>query len=203
MRKKSPAIRLLVHLAFSLPLCFWGWQLWLTLQGQSTEISTDPAAVLADKTGFWAINCLLASLALTPLQRQFKLRWVIYRRAIGLWAFFYVLLHIVVFFTLTLDGDVADFFHEVTQRPYIVLGSVAALLLLPLAATSTEAAMRWLRKRWKTLHKLVYPAAILAVVHEIWQVKSFEMVAVFHAVVLTGLLGIRLYWFYRKKARRA
>lgn len=200
--RKSALIRLLVHLACALPLLFWSWQLWLTVQGQFTEISTDPGAVLADKTGFWALNFILASLALTPLQRLFKLRWVVFRRAVGLWAFCYVVLHIVVFFTLILGGDVADFFREVTQRPYIVAGSLAALLLLPLALTSTEAAMRWLRKRWKTLHTLVYPAAILAVLHELWQVKSFELVAVTHALVLCLLLGMRVYWFYQKRSWR-
>ena len=190
---------LAVHLGCALPFLYWGWQTWLTLQGQYTAISTDPGAVLADKTGFWAINLLLASLALTPLQRWFKLRWVTYRRAIGLWAFFYVVLHVFVFFSLILDGNLADFWREVSQRPYIVVGALAAVLLVPLAATSTQAAMRWLKKRWKTLHKLIYPIAILAVVHQLWQVKSFEMVAVIHTLVLAGLLGIRLYWWWRPK----
>lgn len=192
----------LVHLLCALPLLYWGWQLELTIQGRFTEISTDPGAVLADKTGFWAINLLLASLAMTPLQRWTGKPWVTYRRAIGLWAFTYVVLHIAVFFTLILGGDVAEFFHEVTQRPYIVAGSLAALLLLPLALTSTEAAMRWLRKRWKKLHQLVYPAVILAVVHELWQVKSFELVALVHALVLACLLGLRLYWYRQRRLRR-
>lgn len=194
--------RPLTHLLCALPFLFWSWQLLLTVQGQFTEISTDPGAVLADKTGFWAINFLLLSLTMTPLQRWTGRPWVNYRRAIGLWAFTYVVLHIVVFFTLILGGDVAEFFREVTQRPYIVAGALAALLLVPLALTSTEAAMRWLRKRWKKLHFLVYPAVILAVVHELWQVKSFELVAVIHALVLAILLGLRLFWYRQRRLRR-
>ena len=194
--------RTLVHIACALPLLYWGWQTWLTAQGQFTPISTDPGAVLADKTGFWAINLLLASLALTPLQKLYKLRWVTYRRALGLWAFAYVVLHITVFYTLILDGDLAAFWQEVSQRPYIVVGALAALLLVPLVITSTESAMRVMKKRWKTLHKLIYPIAILAVIHQLWQVKSFEMVAVIHTLVLAFLLGIRLYWWQQKRQKQ-
>ena len=193
-----PLRRPVVHVLCALPLLYWGWQTWLTAQGQFTAISTDPGAVLADKTGFWAINLLLASLALTPLQRLFRLRWVKYRRAVGLWAFTYVVLHVLVFYSLILGRDLAAFWEEVSQRPYIVVGALAVLLLLPLALTSTEWAMRVLRKRWKQLHWLVYPAAILAVVHQLWQVKSFELVAVIHTLLLVFLLGLRLYWRYQR-----
>ncbi|MEX1057687.1 MAG: protein-methionine-sulfoxide reductase heme-binding subunit MsrQ [Natronospirillum sp.] len=195
--------RSLVHLACAAPMVYWGWQTLLTVQGQHTLISTDPGAVLADKTGFWAINLILTSLVLTPLQKLYKIRWVTYRRAIGLWAFAYVMLHVVVFYSLILGADLAAFWHELSQRPYIVAGALAAILLFPLAATSTQAAMRLLKKRWKTLHKLIYPIAVLAVVHQLWQVKSFEMVAVIHTLVLAALLGIRLYWWQQKRLKQA
>ena len=193
-----PVRRPLVHLACAAPLLYWGWQTWLTAQGQFTPISTDPGAVLADKTGFWALTLLLVSLSLTPLQRLFRLRWVKYRRAVGLWAFTYVVTHIVVFYALILGRDLAEFWQEVIERPYILVGALAALLLLPLALTSTQSAMRWLRKRWQQLHWLVYPAALLAVVHQLWQVKSFELVAIIHTLVLVFLLGLRLYWRYQR-----
>ncbi|MCH8553206.1 MAG: sulfoxide reductase heme-binding subunit YedZ [Natronospirillum sp.] len=198
----TPVRRSLVHLLCALPLVYWGWQTLLTAQGQFTPISTDPGAVLADKTGFWAISLLLASLALTPLQRLFRLRWVKYRRAVGLWAFVYVLLHIVVFYTLILGQDLAEFWQEVVERPYILVGALASLLLLPLALTSTQAAMRQLKKRWQQVHYLVYPAAILAVIHQLWQVKSFELVAIIHTLVLVSLLGIRVYWWLGKRNAR-
>ncbi|TGG91974.1 sulfoxide reductase heme-binding subunit YedZ [Natronospirillum operosum] len=198
----QPLRRPLVHVLCALPLLYWGWQTVLTAQGQFTVISTDPGAVLADKSGFWAINLLLASLALTPLQRLFRLRWVRYRRAVGLWAFVYVLTHILVFYTLILGRDLAEFWHEVVERPYILLGALAALLLLPLVLTSTQAAMRLLKKRWQQLHYLVYPAAILAVIHQLWQVKSFEIGAVIHTLVLVLLLGLRLHWWLRSARRR-
>lgn len=198
----QPIRRPLVHFLCALPLLYWGWQTLLTAQGQFTPISTDPGAVLADKSGFWAITLLLVSLALTPLQRLFRLRWVKYRRAVGLWAFVYILAHILVFYTLILGRDLAEFWHEVIERPYILVGALAALLLLPLVLTSTQAAMRLLKKRWQQLHYLVYPAAILAVIHQLWQVKSFEIVAVIHTLVLVFLLGIRVYWWFGKRRAR-
>src|SRR5690554_996341 len=137
---RSGSRRLLVHALCAFPLGYWLWQMALTLMGERTALSTDPGQILAGQTGMWALNILLVSLALTPLNKWFRLRWVTYRRAVGLWAFAYAVLHVLVFYWLILGGSLSAFGRELTQRPYIVLGALALLLLLPLVLTSTQAA---------------------------------------------------------------
>lgn len=198
----APWFRIVVHLLAFLPMAVGFWQVHLTLQGVPTDISTDPGAVLADKTGFWAVNCLLITLSMTPLQKWTGKPFVDHRRALGLWAFAYAVLHVFVFYSLILDGDLSVFSRELVRRPYIVLGALAVLMLVALAITSNEYSMRRLRKRWKKLHQWVYVAAVLAIVHQLWQVKSFEMIAVIHALVLAALLGIRFRWYLARRARR-
>lgn len=184
--------RVLVHLLAAVPLVFWAWQVVRTLQGELTLVSTDPGATLANQTGFWAINFLLLTLAMTPLQRRTRRPFVRYRRALGLWCFTYALFHLMVFYFLILNADAGNFLHELTRRPYIVLGASAFLILTALAVTSNQASMRRLRKKWKKLHRLVYPASLLILVHELWQVKSFEMVALWHTLLLLALLIMRV-----------
>ncbi len=197
----NPWFRVAGHLLAGLPMVLGFWQVYLTLQGTPTEISTDPGAVLADKTGFWAVNLLLVTLSMTPLQKWTRKPFVVHRRALGLWAFAYAALHVFVFYSLILDGDLSVFGRELVRRPYIVLGALAVIVLVALAVTSNEYSMRRLRKRWKALHKWVYVAAVLAIVHQLWQVKSFEMIAVIHAVVLAFLLGVRFRWYLARRAR--
>ncbi|MFY0664919.1 MAG: sulfoxide reductase heme-binding subunit YedZ [Natronospirillum sp.] len=196
---KAGSRRLLVHILCALPLGYWLWQMALTLMGERTALSTDPGQILADQTGMWALNILLASLALTPLNKWFRLRWVTYRRAVGLWAFAYAVLHVLVFYWLILAGNLSAFGRELTQRPYIVLGALALLLLLPLVFTSTQAAMRRLKKNWKTLHLLVYPIAILAVVHALWQLKGDWGWPMVQMLMLIVLLGVRVFWRLKRR----
>lgn len=196
---KSAGKRVLVHVLCALPLAYWLWQMTLTILGQRTALSTDPGQVLADQTGMWALNLLLVSLALTPLNKMFRLRWVTYRRALGLWAFAYAVLHVLVFYWLILGGNLTSFGRELTQRPYIVLGALALLLLLPLVITSTQAAMRRLKQYWKKLHQLVYLIAILVVIHALWQLKSGWGWPVVQMLILIGLLGLRIYWWLQRR----
>lgn len=197
----SAAQRSLVHLLCALPLCYWLWQTMLTIIGQRTALSTDPGQVLTDQTGMWALNFLLATLALTPLNKLFGLRWVTYRRALGLWVFAYAVLHVLVFYWFILGGNLTMFWREVTQRPYIVVGGLAFLLLLPLVVTSTQRAMRYLRQRWKQLHQWVYVIAILVVVHALWQLKGDWGWPMVQGLLLMPLLGIRLYWWWLRRSR--
>ncbi|WLD58887.1 ferric reductase-like transmembrane domain-containing protein [Salinispirillum sp. LH 10-3-1] len=196
---QSVVQRLAVHLLCALPLCYWLWQMALTIMGQRTTLSTDPGQILADQTGMWALNFLLLSLALTPLHKWFRVRWVTYRRAVGLWAFAYAVLHVLVFYWLILGGNLATFGRELTQRPYIVLGALALLLLIPLVVTSTQAAMRRLKKNWKKLHQLVYLIAVLAAIHALWQLKGDWGWPMVQMMILVGLLGIRVYWWLQRR----
>ena len=139
-------------------------------------------------------------LAITPLRRWTGWSWLVrYRRMLGLYAFFYVLLHFLVYAILDQGLDLNAVIEDVVKRPYITLGMTGLLLLLPLAATSTRGMMRRLGKRWQKLHRLVYLIGVLAVWHFYWQVKLDTLEATVYAAVLTLLLITRLYYAYRKK----
>jgi sulfoxide reductase heme-binding subunit YedZ len=120
------------------------------------------------------------------------------RRALGLFAFTYALLHFSIYAVLELDLDFSDLGREIARRPFIIVGMVALLALIPLAATSTNRMMRKLGRRWQTLHQLIYPIAILGVWHYYWQVKADIREPLIYAGLLTALLGYRL-WLRRRR----
>lgn len=190
-----------VHFLCALPFMFWLYQVLLVLLGRPSLVQTDPGAVLANASGAWALHLLLLSLCASPLQRHFRWRWVQYRRAIGLWAFAYAVAHVWVFYVLILGGQWPQMLAETLSRPYILVGLLAWLCLLPLALTSTERAMRWLKSNWQKIHYAVYPAVVLAVVHQLWQVRGFDWVAILHAVILTMLLTERIWSSRRRRLR--
>lgn len=180
-------LRLALHLLAALPLA------WLVAAAVLDRLGADPVAELTHETGQWALRMLLLSLALTPLRRLTRWAgWIRYRRLAGLWAFAYASLHLSVYLILDLGDYWRQIIEEVLKRPYITVGATAWLLLLPLAATSTQWAMRRLGRRWQALHRLVYLAAVLAVVHFIWLVKADLGEPLIYATVLAILLGLRL-----------
>ena len=161
------------------------------LLGQS--LGPDPVEALLRELGWWAVALLVATLAVTPVRVWSGKAWLLrLRRPLGLWAFTYALLHLTVY--LVLDRQLAwpEIVGDLAKRPYIMVGMAAVTLLLPLAATSTAAAMRRLGRRWQMLHRLTYPAAILAVLHFALQVKKDLTEPLLFAVVLAGLLAWRL-----------
>jgi len=188
----QPWVRPAVHLACALPLVYWLVQVALALQGQPSLVRTDPGAVLANASGAWALHLLLLSLCASPVQRRLNWRWVRYRRALGLWAFTYAVCHVWVFYALILDSQWQQMVAETLARPYISVGLIAWLCLLSLALTSNQAAMRWLKSRWQQVHYAVYPAVILAVVHQLWQVRGVDWLALTHAAILAVLMLERL-----------
>ncbi|MEP7313762.1 MAG: protein-methionine-sulfoxide reductase heme-binding subunit MsrQ, partial [Pseudomonadota bacterium] len=130
------------------------------------------------------------------------------RRLLGLFAFFYALVHFVVYAWLDQGLDFKAIGDDIVKRPYITIGMLALLLLIPLAATSTQAMMRRLRKRWQKLHRLVYVIAILGVWHYYWQVKKDIREPLIYAGILALLLGYRLWrgpvrrWLAARRAAR-
>ena len=130
-------------------------------------------------------------------------RWLRIRRMLGLWTFAYAALHLIIYIVLELDLDLRDLGRELVKRPFIWVGATALLGLLPLAVTSTDRWMRRLGRRWQTLHWLVYPVAVLAVCHYWWQVKKDITEPLIYAVILTALLGIRLFWRLQRNTRLA
>lgn len=138
------------------------------------DLGPDPAKKLALLTGDWVICALLLTLSISTIARQYTparglLRW---RRMAGLWTFFYASLHVMVFVALILGFDGKVLVAELQKRPYITVGFLAWFFLLLLAITSSDRAVRALGKKWKMLHRLVYPALLLALFHVIWQVRS-------------------------------
>jgi len=163
------------------------------------NLGINPAETLQLETGIWALRFLLASLAITPLRRLFGWnRLVQYRRMLGLFAFFYATLHLLTYVVLDRYFDWAGVVEDVAKRPFITLGMLAFALMIPLALTSTKGWIRRLGRKWQTLHRLVYFAAIAASLHFIWKVKVAIGEPVYYAAILAALLAIRLVISVRK-----
>ena len=143
--------------------------LWL---GLANQLGPDPANALVHESGRWALNCLLFTLCVTPLQARQPWQLLPLRRTLGLYTLGYALLHLLAYYALILGGSLATLGEELVKRPYIVVGALALLMLLPLGVTSTRGWQRRLGRRWKTLHRLVYVIAPLAVLHFAWQIKD-------------------------------
>lgn len=162
-------------------------------------LGANPIEALLHELGRWGLKFLLITLAITPLRRWMGWNWLLrFRRMLGLFAFFYILLHFITYAVLDQGLDVAAIIEDVIERPYITLGMTGLSLLILLAATSTRGMMRRLGKRWQKLHRLVYVIAIVGVWHFYWQVKLDTLDATMYAVILTVLLGSRIY--YRRKS---
>ena len=169
----------------------------LVLATHSGTLGPDPVATLEHETGLWALRFLLATLAITPLRRATGWHWMLrYRRMLGLFTFFYASLHLVIYLVVDLGGFWAQVFGEIAKKPFITVGFLAWLLMIPLALTSTKAMMRRLGRRWAVLHRLVYAIGALAVLHFLWQVKWGETIAapepVIYATVFAALMLARL-----------
>ena len=163
-------------------------------------LGANPIEELLHELGRWGLKFLLLTLTVTPLRRWTGWIWLIgFRRMLGLFAFFYVVLHFTVYAVLDQGLDIADIFEDILKRPYITLGMAGLLMLVPLAVTSTKGMMRRLGKRWQKLHRLVYVIAIVAVWHFYWQVKLDTLDATVYVVILAGLLGTRVYYARRKR----
>jgi sulfoxide reductase heme-binding subunit YedZ len=196
------ALKTLVWLA-----CLWplGLLLWGAI---NNKLGADPTATITFATGLATLRLLTISLAITPVRRLSpRLGWLIkFRRLLGLFAFFYATLHLFTYIALYAGFDVNAMAADIAKRRYITAGVAAWLLLLPLAATSTNWAIRKLGgKRWNRLHRLVYVAAVCAVIHYWWQVKPGVLTPLTMTIVLGILLLARPVqaWNQRRKVRMA
>ena len=187
-------IKALLFVLCLLPLAA---SLWQALSGQAVN----PVETLTRDSGSWALNLLLAGLAITPLRRLGAPGWLLrLRRMLGLYAFFYASVHLLIYLWLDQLFDWAAIVHDIIKRPFITVGMAAFALLLPLAITSTDGWLRRLKRRWGQLHRLVYPLALLAVPHYLWLVKRDLTEPLLYAAVLALLLGLRLWWRLRPTA---
>ena len=164
-------------------------------------LGANPVEELLDRCGIWGLNFLLITLAVSPLRQLTGAAWLLrFRRMLGLFAFFYVALHFTVYLGIDQRFALGPVLEDVVERPFITIGFAALLILLALAATSTRGMVRRLGRRWKTLHRGVYAAAVLGVWHYYWQVKLDTLDATLYAAALAILLGYRL---WRRFGRRA
>ncbi len=163
-------------------------------------LGANPIEALLHELGRWGLKFLLLGLTITPLRRWTGWNWLLrFRRMLGLFAFFYIVLHFLTYAVLDQGLDIAIIVEDVIERPYITLGMTGLLLLIPLAVTSTKGMMRRLGKRWLKLHRLVYVIAIAGVWHFYWQVKLDTLDASLYALVLTVLLATRVYYARRSR----
>jgi sulfoxide reductase heme-binding subunit YedZ len=163
-------------------------------------LGANPVEKVQDTLGIWGLRLLLVTLAVTPLRVLGgwpKLQ--LFRRMLGLFAFFYIALHFLWYLFVDQDFDWRQLAGDVAKRPYITAGFTALVLLVPLAVTSTQKAMRRLGRRWQKLHRLVYPAAILGCVHFWWQVKADIREPLVYAAIAAALLGWR--WHHARRRR--
>lgn len=165
----------------------------LLVLGMSGGLGANPIEFITRSTGTWTLVGLLLTLSVTPLRRLTgRPRLVRYRRMLGLFAFFYASLHFVTYLWLDQFFDPAAIVRDIVKRPFITVGFAAFLLLIPLAATSTNAMMRRLGRNWQRLHRLVYPIALLGVLHYLWLVKKDLTEPLIYGAVLLVLLAARL-----------
>lgn len=185
------------------PICFllclipFGILFW---QAFTDNLGTNPVETLTHETGQWALRFLLITLSVTPLRKLLKLNWLIkLRRMLGLFVFFYAVLHFITYIWLDQFFDIKEILIDIPKRPFITIGFASFLLLIPLAVTSTNAMQRRLKKKWRTLHKLVYVIPVLVIIHFIWSLKADFSEPFVYALIFSALMLVRVY-FYRKKA---
>jgi len=176
----------------------------LAYDGYRGQLGANPLEFFLRSAGVLTLVFVLITLAITPLRRIFGWNSLIkFRRMLGLYAFFYACIHLVTYSIFDKGLDVPAIASDVWQRPFIALGMLAFLMLVPLAVTSTNGMVKRLGgKNWARLHKLIYPIAILGVVHFWMIVKSDIFYPAMFGLVVAVLLGIRLIWSQKRMAGR-
>lgn len=158
-------------------------------------LGANPIEFITRSTGTWTLVGLLLTLGVTPLRRLTGWNGLIrYRRMLGLFAFFYACLHFTTYIWLDQFFDPASIARDIVKRPFITVGFAAFVLLLPLAFTSTRDMIRRLGRNWQRLHRLIYPIALLGVLHYLWLVKKDVTQPLIYGAVLLILLALRLPW---------
>ncbi len=166
----------------------------LIYNASTDNLGTNPIEAITLHTGSWGLIFLIGTLSVTPLRRISGWNGLIrFRRTLGLFAFFYLTLHLTTFVVLDHFFDFNAIVKDVMKRPYVTAGFAGFILLLPLALTSTKAMIRRLGKKWQQLHRLIYIAAVAGVIHFYWLVKADIRRPVQYGFVLALVLGYRLF----------
>ncbi len=164
------------------------------------RLGANPVEEILDRFGNWGLRMIMITLAVTPLRRITGWNWLArFRRMLGLFAFFYVLMHFLTWLILDQGALLSAILEDLVERPFITIGFLALLFLIALATTSTSGMRRRLGRRWQTLHNAVYLIAILGVWHYWWQVKKDITEPLIYAVVLAVLLIPRAWWYWQRR----
>ncbi len=178
----------LLFVLLLVPALYYGWGLW------QDELGANPLEAVIRGLGDWALRILLITLLMSPLRRLINWAQALrLRRMLGLYAYFYVVLHLLGYLWFDQFFDWEEIWFDILERPFITIGMVAVVLLTPLAITSTKGMIRRLGKNWKRLHSLVYLIGILAVIHFWWMVKLDVTEPAIYSVILAVLLTERLF----------
>jgi sulfoxide reductase heme-binding subunit YedZ len=185
--KLTPYFKVALFLACLMPLTIILWDLY------TDNLGANPIETVIHRTGEWTLRFLLITLAITPLKLLTgNAYWIRYRRMLGLYAFFYATLHLCSYVILDQFFDWSAIIKDIIKHPYITVGFLGWLLMIPLALTSTKKMMGRLGARWKKLHRLVYLVALLGVLHFLWLVKADLREPLIYGLILGGLMLIRL-----------
>lgn len=201
MVKKLP--RLFIHALFIGPAIWLGWQIWLWYSFLPHELTANPIEYITDFTGNWTVRLLLLTLTISPLAKLTKWRLLKYRRAVGLYAFLYGLLHFLNYMMLDHFFNWQLILEDVIERPAITFGMATFIMLVILAITSFKSAKIKLGKNWSKLHRLIYILTITATVHNYMMVKADVLIPLIHATILSILLLYRVYLNWYKRRIRA
>jgi len=168
------------------------------------HLGINPAETIQLETGRWTFKFLLLTLAVTPVRRLTGWNVVIrFRRMLGLFAFFYATLHFAAYWAFDLTFSLGRMVGDIAKRPFITMGFIAFVLMIPLAATSTKGWIRRLGRRWALLHRLIYVSGVCAAIHFAWKQKVFSGDPVLYAAVMTILLALRVVWLLRPSLKSA
>lgn len=179
-----------------LPALYYGLAFW------QDQLGANPLEAIIRGLGDWGLRVLLLTLLISPLRRLLNWPQVLRtRRMLGLFAYFYVVLHLLGYLWFDQFFDWEEIWFDILERPFITVGMIAFVLLTPLAITSTKGMIRRLGKKWKRLHTLIYPISILAVLHFWWMVKLDKREPLIYAFILAILLGERLFRKVRSTKR--
>lgn len=184
--------------AWALYLAGAGYAAWLFYLAATGGLGVEPINALERRYGEIALQLIVLGLAVTPARRFLRLNLIPLRRAIGVLAFFFLLAHLTVWAVLDVQSAAAVW-ADILERPYITVGMIGFLLLLPLGLSSNDLSVRWLGAvAWRRLHRLVYPAAILGALHYIWLAKGFQIEPLIYLATILALLALRLPWLQRR-----
>lgn len=182
-------------LVFLLALVPMSAMVWAVISGSA---GANPIEYLEKETGEWSLRFLWLSLLMTPLTELFKIAWPVrIRRMVGLFAFFYVSVHLATYVVLDQSLDFQAIAMDILERPFVTVGFIAFLIMLPLAITSNRFMVRKLKQRWKSLHQWVYLASLAAILHYLWLAKGDRVEPVVYLVLLLLLLGFRVRKLFR------